>query len=992
MTDLSGIQHALGDALSSLGLGGLSQHTRLLRLHTPLGPDVLLAERVTIHEGLVPSSGPAAMPTQAACHIDLLALSPRADLRAADLLGQPALLELQTASAGARWRPFHGHITRFECLGADGGLARYRLHIEPWLSLLAHRTDAWVFQDQSVLDITEAMFADYAAQGALQPAWRIDVADRAAFPRRSLCVQFHETDLAFLSRLWAEEGLFAWFEHSGQPDEPATLGCHTLVLADHNGAFQPNAQARIRFTQASATLPEDSLSQWHGMRRLGPTQLHTASWDYRQVDNHRASLQADAAHGQPMALTHTDQPGAYAYEHGEQAQRRARLQRQALDAERKQFTGAGTVRTLAPGTTFTLLDHAEHDADRRAQGDDAARFAVLHVVHRARNNLRADSLAGLQHTLTQALGHAPHDSPIANDSDEALYEARLIAQRAGVPVRPTLRGAQGRLAHAKPTASGTQTALVVGLDAPVHTDRDGRIKVQFHWQRGTQASHRLSHPSPAQDTDNAPASDASGTWVRVAQSWAGDNWGGVFIPRLGQEVVIAFVDGDIDRPVVIGAAYNGQGQGNAPANAMAGGAAQSTANAPAWFPGSERQGEHMGHAHAATLSGLHTQSLDSSQAGGGGHNQLVMDDTPGQGRVLLHTTQQQTWLQLGHLLQQHGNQRLTPRGHGLELHTQAQGALRAGAGLHLSTHARAQGTAGTAQPLDTREAQHQLHSHTELLHALHANAQTHRAGLPAEAAAEQLPARQALDAALSSLQSTQAQDHGRIATTGRPDLVFSAAADIHSATPAHTLIATGLHLTLTTGQDANLMAQRHQAWAAKDGISLFTRGQAKNSQRAVQDTGIQLHAASGNVNVQAQSGPFTLTAQQAIDLQSASADIVVTAPERIVLNGGGSYLKIEGDDIEIGTSGPARFGASVKELAGGSGASGAGPTLNKAQELFDEQFVLTDKDTAIALSGTPYRIENSKGHIVATGVTDAHGRTARVTSAKADTLKVFWGR
>ncbi|MBC7700506.1 phage baseplate assembly protein V, partial [Aquabacterium sp.] len=99
-----------------------------------------------------------------------------------------------------------------------------------------------------------------------------------------------------------------------------------------------------------------------------------------------------------------------------------------------------------------------------------------------------------------------------------------------------------------------------------HTDRDGRIKLQFHWQRGASSSHRLGHGSPTLDADNAPASDASGTWVRVGQGWAGANWGSGFIPRLGQEVVVAFLEGNIDRPVVIGAAYNGQGSGNAQGN------------------------------------------------------------------------------------------------------------------------------------------------------------------------------------------------------------------------------------------------------------------------------------------------------------------------------------------------------------------------------------------------------------------------------------------
>ncbi|TDP82827.1 type VI secretion system secreted protein VgrG [Aquabacterium commune] len=974
MTDLSGIQHALDDASHSLaeladragqGLGGLSQHTRLLRLHTALGPNVLLAERATIHEGMVPN---ADAHLQAACHIEVLALSTRHDLAPTELLGQAALLELQTTRD---WRPFHGHISHVACLGADGGFTRWRLHIAPWLHWLGHRSDAWVFQDMDVLDITEAVFADHPAQ---QPAWRIDVADRSALPRRSLCTQFHETDLAFLSRLWAEEGLFAWFEHSGEAG-----GSHTLVIADHAQAFAPNAQPQVRYTQASATLKEDSLMHWGGVRRLGLTALHTASWDHRQVRTHSASAQVDAAHGQAHTLTFTDHPGAYAHASPVHAQRHARLRLEALEAERKQFEGTGTVRTLAPGTTFSLRDHPDHSG---IDGDDD--FTVLRVTHTARNNLAADATA----SPTQAASLSAGTDRLANDSTEPLYQGHVLAQRRQVPVRL-------RHAPAKPRVQGSQTAIVVGLNGPVHTDRDGRIQVQFHWQRGTRSSHRLDHPTPTADNCNAPASEASGTWVRVAQAWAGANWGGVFIPRLGQEVVVAFLDGDIDRPVVLGAAYNGQGQADAQGNSVSAGAATATGNAPAWFPGTARQGELEGHAHTATLSGLRTQSLDASQSGGGAHNQLVMDDTAAQGRVMLHTTQAQSWLQMGHLLQQDGNQRLAPRGIGLELHTQAQAALRAGSGLHLSTHARPGGTTAQAQPTDTREARTQLQAHAELLQALHTNAQAQRAQLPREAAPAQLPAQQALQATLASLGATASSEHGNIPTTGRPDIVLSAAADVHSATPAHTVIAAGQHLTVTTEQDTHLLAQRHQAWAVKGGIGLFTHGQATDTQASgqhpVTDTGIRLHAASGNVSVQAQSATLNLTAKQAVDLQSTQASVHISAPQRIVLNGAGSYLLIDGGNIELGTSGPALFKAAAKELAGGSSASGQGPSLNKAQDLFDEQFVLQDQDTGMALAGAPYRIENGKGEVVGTGITDVKGRTSRITSSRAETLKVFWG-
>jgi type VI secretion system secreted protein VgrG len=964
MTDLSGIQHALDDASHSLAdvasalLGG-RQHTRLLRLHTPLGPDVLLAEHVTIDEGLVPSADAA---QQAGCHIALQALSVRADIDPAELLGQAALLELQTTQG---WRPFHGHVSRLARLGADGGFTRWLLHIDPWLHWLGHRRDAWVFQDMDVLDITEAIFADHqaaqGAQGALQPAWRIDVANRSALPRRSRCTQFHETDLAFLNRLWAEEGLFAWFEHTPE--------CHTLVIADHNGAFAAGAQAQVRYTQPGATMREDSLTQWGGVRRLGPTALHSASWDHRQVRNHAASGEVDAAHGQAQPLPLTDQPGAYAHATPAHAERAVRLQLEALEAERKRFEGTGTVRTLAPGTTFLLSEHPDHPGDlgltaglgghRSQDGDDD--FAVLRVTHTARSNLTAG----------------------ANDRDTPMYQAQVLAQRRHVPVR---------LRHSppKPIVQGSQTAIVVGLGGPIHTDRDGRIRVQFHWQRGSRSSHRLDHPTATADQCNAPASEASGTWVRVTQAWAGANWGGVFVPRLGQEVVVVFLDGDIDRPVVVGAAYNGQGQADAQANAMGGGAATATGNAPAWFPGSARDGTREGHAHAATLSGLRTQSLEASQSGGGGHNQLVMDDTAGQGRVMLHTTQSQSWLQMGHLLQQDGNQRLRPRGHGLELHTQAMGALRAGSGLHLSTHARPGGTTAQAQPTDTREARAQVQAHAALVEALHTNAQAQRAQLPREAAPSQLPAQQALQATMASLAATT----GQIATLGRPDLVLSAASDIHSATPAHTIVAAGQHLTATTEQDTHLLAQRDHAWAVKDGIGLFTRGEATDTQHPVQDLGIRLHAASGSVSVQAQSAALQVTAKQAIDLHSTAASVHLSAPQRIVLNGAGSYLLIDGGNIELGTSGPARFKAAAKNLTSGGGASRQGLSLPMAPELPGRFSTQLDALSMVTLSNGPERLSYT-AHLpdgsVVRGHTDGQGLSARLGSDQGGTVKLLIG-
>jgi len=126
---------------------------------------------------------------------------------------------------------------------------------------MAHGRDSRIFQDMTVFDMLDAVFAAYRGQGKLSPAWRFDIIDRALYPRRSLSTQYQESDLAFAERLMLEEGLFHYFEHRGDAASPA-LGSHTLVVADHNGVFKPNAQSGIAFTQPGAVMKTDSIDRW----------------------------------------------------------------------------------------------------------------------------------------------------------------------------------------------------------------------------------------------------------------------------------------------------------------------------------------------------------------------------------------------------------------------------------------------------------------------------------------------------------------------------------------------------------------------------------------------------------------------------------------------------------------------------------------------------------------------------------------------------------
>jgi type VI secretion system secreted protein VgrG len=770
------------NTLPSALQSGWKQTHRLLRLATVLGGDALLPEQVRQVEGIgaqEEEGGDAAVGFK----LQLTVLSTDAHLNLADLIGQPARLDLLTQASRSQLRPFHGHITAAEQLASNGGFARYRLVIEPWLAFLRYRSDSFIFQNKSVIQIVESLFADYQNQGKLAPQWRWELADKTVYPKRSLTTQYQETDLAFLQRLLAEEGLYYWFEHAsaGQGEAGSSLGSHTLVIADHNAAFKPNAQAQIRYTRADATEAADSLQQWAPRQQIQTSAISIASWDYRSLSSRPVTSQAAQA---AIVLTQHDDPGVYAYEDRAQGQRLADNQLAALQATTNTIDAQGTVRTLSPASTFSLADH------HTGPGEPAS-YLVLQVTHQARNNFTEAFVKGVADTLgtsplaadmNQAQGANTPASKSNNNSknnnsknsnnnndNTPLYTNHFTAIPARVPYKPLQADGHGSQLHPKPTLHGTQTAIVVGTGgSPQHTDRDHRLKIQFHWQRGAHASSRTSHPS-TDSADNAPANEQSGTWVRVATPVAGANWGSIFLPRIGQEVLVAFLHGDIDRPIILGSLYNGQGATDAQSNQVAGGAASSTGNASAWFPG-----EAGAHAHNAVLSGLKTQSLDASQTGSGGYNQLVFDDSAGQSRISLATTQANTQLNLGHLKHQHDNQRKPSLGHGAELTTQGAAALRAGSGILLSTDKRAN---ASSTQLDSREAQTQTEQSQQLAKALIETAQKHNAKLKREGKAEAAPDKLTVITALTqtskSLKAIDVREAlgsgGQAASESKPD-------------------------------------------------------------------------------------------------------------------------------------------------------------------------------------------------------------------------------
>ncbi|WP_407351812.1 type VI secretion system Vgr family protein [Luteimonas sp. R10] len=943
---------ALATALTAL-VAGPKQHERLLRLHTGLGPDVLVAETLAGHESL-----------DDGFRFELTALSIDAHLSLDDLLGQPVLLELLTADSRTRLRPFHGHVTAFERLGSNGGLARYRLVLEPWLAFLRQRIDSYVFQDMTVLEIVEDVFADYAEAGALSPAWRWELADRDVYARRSLTTQYEESDFAFLRRLLAEEGIFGWFEHAGDAAAD-TLGRHTLVLADHGEAFADAGP--VRYHRSDATEREDGIQQWSSARRWQTGRLARASWDYRSLGMRPAT--ADGERFGDATAEDDDTAGPYAWHDSAQGERRARQHLEALQVDARTFDGQGTWRRLAPAARFELVQHhARLDADAR-------RFTCLKVEHQARNNLGAeihsaleaslgpvalpgadlpDALSGLTATSSVA-GSAGANEPLSrlrergrgegaseagtaesgetatNAVDSLLsritgggtndaahfYRNTFTAIPASVPYRPRTVDGHGLRLHPKPTVHGTQSAIVVSDGGPVLTDRDHRIKVQFAWQRGADASSGHAHPG---GDDNAPGTDGAWTWVRVATPWAGDNWGGVLIPRKGQEVLVAFLEGDIDRPVVIGSVYNGKGQADAQHNQVAGGGAGATGNAAAWFDGNE---------HAAVYTGFKSQALGSSQDGSGGYQQLRLDDTPGQGRAQAATTQHETTLTLGHLKGGEDNVRGADRGFGVELSTQANGAIRAGAGLLLTAESGAQQLAAT-QTLG------QLGESEQLLQALADTARSQEATLPDDA--DTLPAQASLKTVQETMQATQSGGaaesggeggkaigggEGEAPGWSAPQLVAGSPEGLLSLTPADQAWVSGTQTSLIAGSDLDWASQAGTVIAAAGGIALFTQGSTAPAGQPAQEKGIALHAAQGRVSARAHKNEAKVAAKASITAASTQADVEISAPSKhVLLTATGAYLKLEGGDIELGSPGAIEFKASKKEWTGPASASG----------------------------------------------------------------------
>ena len=936
------------DVLSRLDFAALlDQRGRMLKVETALPTLALVPERMVFREAV---SEPFELV------LDCLSTSVRFELKR--LIGEQITVSLLHADGS--YVPWHGYVTRAAQLGSDGGLARYRVHMQPWLSFLALRRDSFIYQDMTAQALVEDMFADYP-----QANFRWDVS--ATLRTRSLCCQFDETDLDFVTRLLAEEGLSYRFEHleddKAQAADDAGNARHVLVIADA-AADRPDL-GDVRFTSRHATAnlagQNDAVSTFSASRAVGANAATVASWNYKQVAGTSAADATTLDIGDVAALEIYDGSGAYRHEDAGHAERTATLRLAAAELGYKRFEGDGSARVFRAGECFNLVDHPLYGANTtafnyagaltasRARADNA--FCLVAVEHHAANNLgmQAATLLGL------------------TDIEQGSYLNHFHAVPAAAPVVPAF--------VRKPTAPGATSALVVGQDKePLTTDREHRVKVQFHWQRGARPNAGgMAHSSTIDVDGNAPGSEQSGTWVRVALPAAGANWGAVFVPRIGTEVAIGFIEGDIDRPVVTGSLYNG-------------------ADVPPFSAGVD-----SGVNHPGVISGLHTHRLDQ-----GGFNQWVIDDASGQLRMRLVADYASSELGLGHLIQQSGSSanRGGWRGSGFEANTQGWVGVHAAKGLLVSTTKRA-GTYGSAEStqMDAAEALAQLKAARQLGSrmgeaAMGAGAQGLAAFADGKSVAKLLDL---IDPKKDGKHPASVNGQAATKAVGReagsdPVEAFASPLVVLD-TPSAAVFATEAGIAMFAVADANVVAQGDVQQTAAHTWSSVS---GKTSSWYTHEGGIKAYAASGPVSIRAHTDALQIWADKEVTVISVNDEITITAQTKIELIAGQSSLTLEESNIEFKTPGAFTAKGAMKAFLGGGGGGAALPSLPGGVvspatmpelEWFDEQFRLVGDDGESPLVGRAYRVLADNGQIWE-GVTDSDGLTDRIYTRSPMGLRV----
>ncbi|MDI1434914.1 type VI secretion system Vgr family protein [Polyangium sorediatum] len=468
--------------------------------------------------GLLDKLGVGSLP------INPVAIAQTVHAAMADHAGRTATLTFDT---GESTRTVRGMIAEFVQLDDGKTGTAYRAVLVPEVTRLLHRRDNRIFQERSAPEIVAAVLE---SAGVRRGSFRFALGkDRM---RRDYCVQYRETDWAFVSRLLEEEGIHYFFDDDS-----------VLVMADGPTAHAPISGGTLAFRAPLGAMAHgEHVSRFAWAERVRSGKVTLRDYEFRKP---ALSLETAKKADEEAELEVYEYPGRY--ETPERGAELAAMQLEELRTRARSGAGESDSCRVVPGKTLLLMDHP----DDRMNGA----YLVMRVEHQ---------------------GTAPIPDAILADGVSS-YENRFEVVGADVRVRPTRT-------TPRPVISGPQTAVVVGPGKEeLHTDAYGRVKVQFHWDRQGKNDERSS------------------CWLRVMQASAGAGWGAQFLPRVGHEVVVAFLEGDPDRPFVIGSLYH-------------------AANVPPYALPQQK-----------TRSGIRTKSF-----GGDGHNEIRFDDATGAEELYLH--------------------------------------------------------------------------------------------------------------------------------------------------------------------------------------------------------------------------------------------------------------------------------------------------------------------------------------------------------------------
>jgi type VI secretion system secreted protein VgrG len=464
--------------------------------------------------------------------LDLLGPVKDKDINLDDILGKNVTVKLALPDDSTRY--FNGYVTRFSAGGRSyGRFRRYSAVVRPWLWFLTRTTDCRIFQDMTVPDIIKEVFGD-------EPTADFSFELTCAYRKWTYCVQYRETDFNFVSRLMEEEGISYYIRH--------TDGHNTVVLTDstakHTAA--PGYEKLPFIAPERLVRPElEHISSWEFSREIQPGVYVHDDYDLERPSVELKTRRALPRSYAPSEYEIYDYPGHYLQKaDGEQY---AAVRIEELGSQFETAQAVTNAKGVSVGSLFTLEDCPREDQNRE------------HLVLSASHDLEFSEYEAMP------------------EGAGTSYRCSFVAMSSEQQFRP-------RRATPKPFVQGPQTAMVVGpAGDEIYTDKFGRVKVQFHWDRY------------GEEDEN------SSCWIRVSHPLAGKGWGSVSIPRIGQEVIVDFLEGDPDQPIITGRVYNAESL------------------PPFGFPA------------GAVLSGVKSQTHK-----GAGYNELSMDDTAGKEKVTIN--------------------------------------------------------------------------------------------------------------------------------------------------------------------------------------------------------------------------------------------------------------------------------------------------------------------------------------------------------------------